>query len=243
MDLNAPWLLLDAPPMICAPARPGWFWNRVRAPSPVVQAAVESGGLRLQEPGALPYSVAKAAEDLIGLIPSLSRIAEQSILAVHVLSAEPGFDVSHSEPRWRAVVFVSKPERTDRVGALRLAEGVIHEAMHLHLTNAEEITPLVNDFQGRMPSPWRAESRSYQGVLHALFVFTCLAAYFRQIRQSNLGQDGCRLHTEVRLSEIRSEMARLDISRLVAGLTARGAELAAFWHALAANADSPGAAR
>jgi HEXXH motif-containing protein len=204
---------------------------------------VEAEGLRLRVPHALPFPLARAAEDLIGLLPSLSRIAEQSISAVHLLSAEPGFDISHSEPRWRSTIFVSMPERTDGVGNLRFAEGVIHEAMHLHLTNAEEVTPLVNDFDGRMPSPWRAEARTYQGVLHALFVFACLAAFFRQIRRwGGMEQDGCQSHVGVRLSEIQSEMARLDVSRLIAGLTARGAELAGFWHTMAADADPAHAA-
>lgn len=237
MDLNAPWVSFGSSPTSRVRTNPGWLWDRVREPSSAVQVALEAGGLRLRAPDALPHALARAAEDLIGLVPCLSRIAEQSISAVHLLSAEPGFDISHSEPRWRSTIFVSAPERMDGVGALRFAESVIHEAMHLHLTNAEEGTPLVNDFDGRMPSPWRAEARTYQGVLHALFVFTCLAAFFRQIRErGGMEQDGCQSHANVRLSEIQSEMACLDISRLIAGLTARGAELAGFWHTMTTGA-------
>ena len=236
MGFDRPWLLFNLPAARRAPTSPGWLWERVREPPEAIRAAVEAQALRLQPPEGLPRCLARAAEDLIGSVPTLSRIAEQSIAAIHVLSAEPGFDVSHSEPRWRSTIFVSTPERLDGVGALRFAEGIIHEAMHLHLTNAEAIAPLVSDFDGQMRSPWRAERRSYQGVLHALFVFACLAAFFRDIRrQGDVMPADCQRHVDRRLKEIQGEMARLDLPRLTAGLTALGAESAAFCHAQASH--------
>lgn len=238
MEYDPPWLLFNPPAARRAPASPGWLWELVREPPEAIRAAVEAQALRLQPPEGLPRCLAMAAEDMIGSVASLSRIAEQSIAAIHVLLAEPGFDVSHSEPRWRSTILVSTPERIDGVGALRFAEGVIHEAMHLHLTNAEAITPLVSDFDGQMPSPWRAERRSYQGVLHALFVFACLAAFFRDIRrQGDVMPADCQWHVDRRLKEIQGEMARLDVGRLTAGLTASGAESAAFCHAQASRFD------
>ncbi len=103
--------------------------------------------------------------------------------------------------------------------------------------DAEEATPLVSDLDGRMPSPWRAEARPFQGVLHALFVFTCLTEFLRQIRRRSEEQGDSKLHTDIRLSEIESEMARLDISQLISGLNARGAALAAIWYSMALEAD------
>jgi len=197
----------------------------------------EAQGLHLQAPNTSHCVFAQAAENLIALVPSLLSLVERSVAEVHLLSAEANYDISHSEPHWRSRIFVSTPERTDSIGALRFAESIIHEAMHLNLTNTEDITPLVSDFQSQMPSPWRAEARSIQGIMHGLFVFTCLTAFFRRILEAEFDQHACRAHIHTRLSEIQSQMALLDLMGLTPGLTARGAKLAARWHALAFEID------
>jgi HEXXH motif-containing protein len=197
---------------------------------------LEARGFRFAPTGAAPLALLDGAEGWIRLAPDLEAIAARVVRSLHVLIAEPGFDISHSEPRWRSTIFLSIPERADSVGALRFAESAIHEAMHLHLTNAEAIAPLVMDFASQMASPWRAEPRSHQGVAHALFVFTCLAVLFRRIVEAEVGDYAVRQHLQTRLDEIRGEVMCLDLERLVGGLTERGVSLANRWRSLAVHA-------
>jgi HEXXH motif-containing protein len=166
----------------------------------------------------------------IGLEPSLAATIVRVVDDIHLLRAASAYDVSHSEPRWRRRIFVSVPERSDELGELRLAESVVHEAMHLHLTNSEAAEPLVTEFRRTMKSPWRAEPRSYQGVLHGLFVFTCLETYFCGISSIIGNRGAAALHLKKRLDEIRGEVAGLNIRELSGGLTSAGVDLAWKWY-------------
>lgn len=171
-----------------------------------------------------------AAEEAIGRCEDLARIVHDVVGVVHLLRAPPEYDVSHSEPRWKDRIFVSLPDRVDGVGALRLAEGVIHESMHLELTLEEAHRPLVADVQGTMPSPWRNEPRPYQGVVHGLFVFACLTRFLRETLHSYGG--GEALHVRARLDEIREQVAAIDCKALLAALTPVGSDLVANWREL-----------
>lgn len=155
----------------------------------------------------------------------LASILHEVVSEIHLLAAEPGYDVSHSEPRWQSSIFVSIPNRGDEVGALRLAESVVHEAMHLQLTNREQLQRLVALEDGAMRSPWRDEPRPYQGVLHGLYVFSCLAAFFRILSSERaLGEAG-RRHAAQRVCEIAQEVKSIDFVDLATGLTDAGTVL------------------
>lgn len=234
-DRTAPWVLAPVADIIHKRARVDWIWQRIAAPPVNVRCELESRGFRF-DPAWNDKSFAHLAQSsarLIALVPSLEAATLSAIESIHLLSADPGYDISHSEPRWRTNIFVSRPDRTGHVGELRFAESVIHEAMHLHLTNNEESVPLVQDFNGLMASPWRAKPRSIQGVLHGLFVFTCLAVYFRTLSESPFIDASGRNHITLRLAEIGSEVAGLNITALAAGLTPRGAALAGEWRRFA----------
>jgi len=158
--------------------------------------------------------------DLAGIVRSVTQ-------EIHLLEAEPGYDVSHSEPCWLHRAFVSVPDRRDEVGALRFAEGVIHEAMHLELTLFENNQALVRNTADTMPSPWRDEPRPVGGVLHGLFVFSCLHAAFRKLAG---GTDAAAAdHIHGRLRDISEEVRSIDLPKLSAGLTPLGAELTHRW--------------
>ena len=146
---------------------------------------------------------------------------------VHLLDSAPGYDVSHSEPEWHHRIWVSVPDRADEVGALRFAEGVIHEAMHLELTQLELDRPMIEDGTAMMQSPWRDELRPIGGVLHGLFVFACLET---AIRIMSFGVEGLPAsHARRRRHDIRAEVASIDVAILVSGLTPFGAELVRSW--------------
>jgi HEXXH motif-containing protein len=112
---------------------------------------------------------------------------------------------------------------------MRLAESIIHEAMHLHLTNFEEVEPLVCEFVSKMQSPWKVESRPYQGVLHGLFVFACLSQYFRNILRVIEKNEALKNHCAGRVADIAVEIGSINIDELSRGLTRRGALLAKSW--------------
>jgi HEXXH motif-containing protein len=168
-------------------------------------------------------SIFAVASAMIEEVPNLAAIVYTRVRSVHLLKSEPGYDVSHSEPQWADRVFVSVPERRDKVGALRLAEEIVHEALHLHLTELEAIAPLVADLTGTLQSPWRPELRSYGGVLHGAFVFACLKRYFDVLPEhwdSSAGR-----HIRRRRAEISQELSEIDVARMRAALTERGAAL------------------
>lgn len=219
-----PWRLpgLEIAPF-APPRETDWLWSRVVPPPPEIAAHVREGGLELADPRDIDGAMfAEAAVD-ISAVPSLLAIVATRVRSVHLVRANPGYDVSHSEPQWRDRIFVSVPERSDRIGALRLAESVIHEALHLHLTELEAIAPLVRDLSGKLVSPWRPEPRPSGGVLHGVFVFAGLTAYFRLLREPSKSAAGRYLRQ--RQGEIAAELAAIDSAALGDGLTEPGAAL------------------
>jgi HEXXH motif-containing protein len=105
-------------------------------------------------------------------IPTLFATVAALVRSIHVLDpADDAYDVSFSQPNIPFSIFVSVPQSNRITNSLRIAEAIIHEAMHLQLTLIERYVPLVIKTQKKIFSPWRGEYRSIQGVLHALYVF------------------------------------------------------------------------
>ena len=162
------------------------------------------------------------AAGLIARVPDLHDAVEKAVMHVHPIDALPYYDVSHSEPRWTKRVFVSVPERNDMVGALRLAESIVHEGMHLILTEWETAGRFVDVPGATMHSPWRATDRPIQGVLHGTFVFVCIASFLSQLPGAMLGDVG-RSHAAQRRKDISQELGEVDLTTLRSFLTPRGA--------------------
>lgn len=163
-----------------------------------------------------------AVDNLLAGSPDLAAVVSATVVAIHPLSAPPGYDVSHSQPKWRDRIFVSFPERDDEVGALRLAESVVHEAMHLHLTNEEARTPFVATMSDTAYSPWRGTARAVQGVLHGVFVFSCIHFFLSTVKRcGHLSQNGHK-HLRGRLDDIEREISEVDYWALQAALTPEG---------------------
>ena len=224
LQIREPWRLPGLE--IALPTVPlgkDWLWGRVMPPPPEIAAHVQRGGLQFTHARDADAALFAVAAALIAEVPSLAAIVDTRVRSVHLLKADPCYDVSHSEPQWADRIFVSVPERSDHVGALRLAEGVIHEALHLHLTELEEIAPLVADLTGTLTSPWRPELRSYGGVLHGSFVFACLKEYFAALPEHS--DSATRRHLRQRRSEIGAELSEIDLAILKSGLTERGTAL------------------
>ncbi|RUX10174.1 hypothetical protein EOA30_01430 [Mesorhizobium sp. M8A.F.Ca.ET.059.01.1.1] len=198
-----------------------------RVPSNLL-SAIRSEGLRPASVNGLAGRLV-AVDELLGRVPDLARIVSRSVRAIHPLAAEPGYDVSHSQPRWRARIFVSFPERQDETGELRLAESVVHEAMHLHLTNQESRIAFVARTTDTFYSPWMGTTRPVQGVLHGLFVFHCISAFLLRVTENHPLTDNASRYLRKRLADIRQEIFEVDMVGLEGALTPHGVAQMQLW--------------
>lgn len=151
-------------------------------------------------------------------LPTLAGTVGSLVRAAHILAATPDYDVSHSHPDVPFSIFVSVPPG-DRVdSALRLAESIVHEAMHLQLSLIERVVPLVTgEFVSY--SPWKDRQRPTQGVLHGLYVFAVIYQAMGRLNQGNQAQK--RAVTQ-RIHQIQEEIGELKDFDI--GLTAIGQE-------------------
>lgn len=201
-----------------------WISERIGDAPPTVRQELHSRGFIFSAPGAKIGGevVFKAAARLISFVPSLNAAVQRHVDSIFLLEAEEEFDVTHSEPRWPEWIFISRPQQIGELAALRTAENVVHEAMHLQLSLLEQRTPLVADLQTTIRSPWKQEPRHLQGVLHGLYVFVCIAAFFSGLREMQaIGGMGLK-HVERRLKDIGDEIGSIAIPDLKNGLTSSG---------------------
>lgn len=114
-----------------------------------------------------------SAISLLDKVPRLTSTLAALIRAVHRLAADSAFDVSHSEPKLPYTIFLSIPP-PGPTRAPRLAESILHEAMHLQLSLIERTCDLVSDHRSCGWSPWQCQARPAQGLLHGLYVFSVI---------------------------------------------------------------------
>jgi HEXXH motif-containing protein len=121
------------------------------------------------------------AIDILTSLPTLHATVAKLVRVCHLIKPEDDYDVSYSDPQVPFSIFVSVPQRRRPHDALRVAESIVHEAMHLQLTLLEQATPLVHPSDAKYFSPWKGAYRSPQGVLHALYVFRVIAQYLERL--------------------------------------------------------------
>ncbi|MDE1713562.1 HEXXH motif-containing putative peptide modification protein (plasmid) [Chromobacterium amazonense] len=155
-------------------------------------------------------------------VPSLYSALSQLVQRIHVLRAENDeFDISYSDPKLPFSVFVSVPATRQKYQAWRIAEGLIHEAMHLQLSLIERVVPMVDkESHHRYYSPWRAVQRPISGVLHGLYVFGVIYEWLSLI-------DSDHQYVRERRKEIKEEVNQIKQFASSPGLTQHGGLLAA----------------
>ena len=122
------------------------------------------------------------AISLLEFVPSLREVVAIMAKSIHLIDAgHDDYDVSFSEPTIPFSVFVSVPRSREVNTALRVAEGVIHETMHLQLSLVERVVTLIRSESTPFFSPWRNEFRTSRGLLHALYVFRVIDYFFRDL--------------------------------------------------------------
>ena len=129
--------------------------------------------------------------------------------SLHVLVChDREVDVSFSDPELPFSVFVSYPSEGTQYRVERLAESIIHEALHLQLTLVDKVEPLVlgNDDDALIYSPWKEEKRNLKGLVHGVYVFGNLREYWTDIvdRKSESARFG-----RARVSAIETELSNL----------------------------------
>ena len=104
------------------------------------------------------------ALSFINLVPTIWPTIWTLVRSLHII--DPGgddTDVSFSDPDLPFSVFVSVPRTWSEVAALRVAEAVLHEAMHLQLTLVQRVVPLVLPQRSTYYSPWRGRTAKLRG--------------------------------------------------------------------------------
>ncbi|NKC13727.1 MAG: hypothetical protein GKR94_16530 [Gammaproteobacteria bacterium] len=159
---------------------------------PVQERVAQPGAILLNRDEVEALDVRRSIELAMVLIHSIAPRIHATVAAlvrsIHPLSCPcPEVDVSYSLPELPHSVFVAVPCEGPKVPRhhviARLAEGLIHESVHLQLSGIEHFFPLTR--RGAQEeyaySPWRREHRPITGVIHGLFVFNCLWVFWRYI--------------------------------------------------------------
>jgi hypothetical protein len=164
------------------------------------------------------------AIDILAILPTLHHTVAKLVRVCHLIQPEDDdYDVSYSDPQVPFSIFVSVPQRHGPNDALRVAESIVHEAMHLQLTLIEQATPLVYPSDAQYFSPWKGAYRSPQGVVHALYVFRvidqCLERWLAVPGWSLSNVD----HMSHRRRDIASQVREIETFKDSPALTALGA--------------------
>lgn len=207
---------------------------RIEILSPEVEQRYRVGGVKFYTPRELipnesPPPILRCLTDgfdLIREIPSLLRSVGYLLRVIHIIKAESDeYDISFSEPDIPFSAFVSVPSTNSPVNAMRVAEGIVHEAMHLQLTLLERLITLVKNSDDTYFSPWKQEYRAASGLMHGLYVFRVIDDFLAQIAQRTETGSLSDYLTHRRY-EIRQQVEETRPLASVPQLTSAGCELA-----------------
>lgn len=159
----------------------------------------------------------ESAFALIDISPTLKSAIDVLVKSIHIIDAEPGYDVSFTDPGLAFSIFVSVPA-DNKNADLRLAESIIHEAMHLQLSALEKLITLVHDEKSKVYSPWKKMLRPISGIMHALYVFSSIKQWLEIIKDTPFGRD----YALTRIREIREELDLLEYENCYDSLTDSG---------------------
>jgi HEXXH motif-containing protein len=175
----------------------------------------------------LDAGVAGRVEEALAILDSVPTVLPtvcSLVRALHLIDTQDDeIDISFSEPGLPFSAFVSVPGPAAVAGPLRVAEALLHEAMHLQLTLIEATVPLVTSSERTYFSPWRNEYRTAQGVLHALYVFRVIDAFLGAVPFEDPALASYRDDAFERRSTIVGQVEEIHDFRWCADLTADGA--------------------
>jgi HEXXH motif-containing protein len=170
--------------------------------------------------GAKPYSTEtlqnstvlqclQEALDILAEIPSVYETMSKLVGSLHVLQPEDDeFDISFSLPNIPFSIFISVPSKRMENDTLRVAEAILHEAMHLQLTLIEQCVPLIIETEEKYFSPWKNEYRHPRGVLHAIYVFHVIKQFFEILIEKRIS-DSYKRHLFIRCNLISTQLKEM----------------------------------
>jgi len=162
------------------------------------------------------------AARLLQNVPTLFTVVAGLVRSIHLVDVgDDDYDVSFSEPYVPFSIFISVPHRCNLISHLRIAEALVHEAMHLQLTLIEKIVPLVTGSQNKYFSPWREEYRTPQGVIHALYVFRVIDGFLKRLPISSYSSEEAE-HVKTRRTEIHTQIQEIQSFQDCPDLTREG---------------------
>ena len=166
---------------------------------------------------------------LLDSVPNLIQSVSQLIRVIGVVKATSlDEDVSYSHPEVPFSIFVSVCKDRSMQSSVRVAESILHEAMHLRLSLIQKVVALLNpvgqDWEQYL-SPWRREGRPVNGVLHGIFVFRAILEFFRALVHSHIDNRVAE-HSVGRMKEISSQLVQVREFYKSPGLNVTGAALA-----------------
>ena len=190
---------------------------------------VTNSDVRLLDSDSITGTVAHRLDEALSsldLVPTIWPTLCQLVRALHII--DPGgdeTDVSFSAPSLPFSVFVSVPPTWSEIAVLKVAEAILHEAMHLHLTLVARVVPLVQPQGEVYYSPWRDEHRDSEGILQALYVFGVIRSFFTVAPAWQSGK--VNVYVAERKEQIDSQIEQARLFGECNELTPEGAELVA----------------
>ncbi|MFA4900095.1 MAG: HEXXH motif-containing putative peptide modification protein [Brevundimonas sp.] len=155
-------------------------------PSSLIKPYAEMGLAFAAPPSSKAHALLGDAWGFLDRVPDAEQAISTLVCSIHVLEPPgPGYDTSHSDPDLPCSIFLSLPIGEPHA-ALRAAESILHEAMHLQLTLIEAQVPVVRASGATLYSPWQQCHRPVSGLVHGLYVFAAIDAYLAEL----LTQDG-----------------------------------------------------
>ena len=160
---------------------------------------------------------------ILAHVPTLQKTVGSLVRVCHILKPEDDdYDVSHSDPYVPFSVFVSVPQKRKANCELRIAESIVHEAMHLQLTLLEQALPLICPSDEAYFSPWKGEPRSPQGILHALYVFRVIDQSLEQLLTLPIWSSESVCYMRNRRSEVAQQVRHIELFADCPALTELG---------------------
>lgn len=126
-------------------------------------------------------------------------------------NASPDKDVSFSDVTIPGVIFIGVWKSNGLLSPYMVAASLIHEHLHQKLYLLQSRFELFHPQQTLIYSPWPKVNRPPSGALHAVYVFTHVAHFWKKMLDQNQAEEmaTCQLEMElVRLEQCISEIKR-----------------------------------
>lgn len=160
--------------------------------------------------------------DILAAIPTVYETVSHLVACLHIIQPEDDdFDISYSLPNIPFSIFVSVPSKRMENDILRIAEAILHEAMHLQLTLIEQCVPMIIETDKSYFSPWKNEQRHPRGVLHAIYVFCVIKQFFELLIKQGISTSTNQYLNE-RCNVISNQLAEINDFRNCQYLTESG---------------------